>query len=270
MFVLANGAYKSGSTWLLTILTELKKFEEIPAPYRKQVFRQAWVDPARLEEFLESRCHHDHDYVSKGHYGGKRVRELLLSHEDVVVFDITRNLPDTVVSHYYHFTRMYRVDWSFRKYYWLVGRYKAFEVRRYHETWKEPHPNVYVSSFESLKRDFAGEVRRIAAVLSLEPDDEEIARIKEATSLSSMRARRGKAGAERFFRKGEIGDWQAHFDERMLADVQRIERYGLPPLDRAVYALLFDLRTSVRAWARKTMAVRSKSRTAAAKATEIG
>jgi hypothetical protein len=250
VFVLANGAYKSGSTWLLAILCELKKFYEIPEPYRKRVHKQVWVDPVKLRAFLESGCYRERDYISKGHYSSKKTRDLLLSHDDVTVFDITRDLRDTIVSHYYHFSRMYGVDWDFDKYYWRVGRYKAFEIRQYHQTWGISAPNVYVASFERLKRDFGGEVRQIARVLGMELDQAAVERVKEETSLSAMRNQRRKAGATKFFRKGEVGDWAAHFDERTLADVQRIEKHGLPLVERGIYALLFDVRNSVRFKAR--------------------
>ena len=259
MFVLANGAYKSGSTWLLSILSELKDFDEIPEPYRKQVHKQVWVDPVKLRAFLESGCYLERDFVSKGHYSGKKVRDMLLSKEGVIVLDITRDLPDTIVSHYYHFARMYSVDWSFDRYYWRVGRYKAFEIRRYHQTWNVPSPKVYVSSFERLKSDFGGEVRRIARAIGQELGDDDVERIREATTLSSMRKRRRSSGATQFFRKGEVGDWEAHFDERSLADIRSIEEHGLSLVDRGVYAVLFDLRNSARSRIGSLRALRRRS-----------
>lgn len=246
MLVLANGAYKSGSTWLAAILWQIVgDAEPVPEAYRNRGARKGWLAERKIRPFLESGLHLERNYRSKGHIQSTRHRDLLLSHEGVVVFDITRDLRDAVVSHYYHFRRQKGMDWDFRTYYRRVGRYKAHQIVRYHEVWDVPSPQVYVSSFERLKTDFRAEVRRLAAVLGKELDDEAIEAIRQKTSLSSLARQWGQDSRppeERHFRKGGTGDWRDHFDEESLADIAAIERGELGTLDRLAYHSLITVR----------------------------
>lgn len=245
MLVLANGAYKCGSTWLATILTQLVPGRPVPAEYRNPSVRVGWLAESRIAAFLASGLHRRAVYHSKGHVHAPRLRDLLLADDDVVVFDITRDLRDAVVSHYYHFRRQQRVTWDFPTYYRRMGRYKAHQIVRYHEVWAVPHPRVYVSSFERLKEDYAGEVRRLAGVLGTEVDDDQIERIRERSSLRTM-ARRwrqdDRPAEERHFRKGATGDWREHFDEESLADLAAIERGEMGVLGRLAFHSLFTAR----------------------------
>ena len=248
MLVLANGAFKSGSSWLQAILKHIMEFEEIPADFQSPTHKMPWLDRNRIDGFLRSDYHKSGRYLTKSHLYGQHFRKLLLSHDDVLIFDITRDLKDTIVSHYYHFKRDKNVDWSFEKYYWRVGRFKAQQVREYHLTWDEPHPAIYVSSYERLKTSFNDEVKQIGAFLGVDLSEERIAEIKDATSIDKMRKVRGqdkKSEEQRFFRKGAIGDWQNHFDDAMQQDVHMIEQQGLKGKDMLTYRLLFDVRPAV-------------------------
>jgi len=248
MLVIANGAFKSGSSWLLEILKQIRDFDEIPEQYRSSLYRQAWLDHKKALAFLESGYYRERDFISKGHFFGHRYRKLFLSYKDVYVFDITRDMKDSIASHYYHFKRVYGVDWDFPTFYWRVGRFKAYQIKLYHGTWYRSAPTVYVSSYERLKNDFEEEVHRIGRFIGVELEEGRIREIKEITSIESMRQARGQDKLredQRFFRKGVVGDWRNHFNERMLRDVERIESRGLNPLDWSIYHLLFSLRPSL-------------------------
>jgi hypothetical protein len=85
-----------------------------------------------------------------------------------------------------------------------------------------------------LHSAFAEEVRCIANVLNVDVSDHDIERIKEETSLRQLRSQyqsEPKFEGEKFFRKGEIGDWKNHFDEAMLVDIEKIERGGIGAFD---------------------------------------
>lgn len=254
MLVLANGAYKSGSSWLLAILKELAPFDEVPEEFRSPFHKQAWIDGPRLKDFLDSDCYVSRDIVSKGHFYGRRTRDLLLGHEHVFVLDIERDLKDSLVSHYYHVKRDRKLSWTFGEYYRRLGRYKATQILAYHATWREPAPNLYLSSYERLKSDFEGELTTIAAFLGIHVTPEKVAVIKERTSLPAMQRVRGQdklPEEQRFFRKGIVGDWKNHFDEAMLLDLERVCSRGLGPLGATAYTLMFDVRPAVSATFRR-------------------
>jgi len=220
-------------------------FEDVPEAYRSPSHQQAWLDHRKIRAFLDSGCYREKDYLSKGHYYGRRYPDLFLSYDQVYVLDIVRDTKDTIVSHYYHFKRERGVDWDFSSYYWRIGRFKAYQIWLYHETWRGSSPRVYTSSFERLKQDFEEEVANIGRFVGRTLVAEDIERIKRETSITSMQKRHGqdaKKETERFFRKGAVGDWKSHFDEQMLDDISKIERGELDLLGRSLYHLFFSVR----------------------------
>ena len=244
MFILANGAFKSGSTWLRNILLLMADFEEIPAPYQDPRF-DTWVDVYKIKPFLNDVDYATKNYISKSHIHNPRLRDAILAHDNVRVFDIERDLRDVLVSYYYHQVRERRIRVDFERFYWLLGRYKAYQILQYHAAWNIGAPNVYTTSFEKLKNDFNRETAAIADYLGLTVSASEIEAIKEGTSLARQQKERGeedKPEHERFFRKGIIGDWKNHFTPELLADLEQIQSEGFGVLDRARYGILFSSR----------------------------
>ncbi|MEM1422799.1 MAG: sulfotransferase domain-containing protein [Planctomycetota bacterium] len=70
------------------------------------------------------------------------------------------------------------------------------------------------TSYEALKSDTRGEMRRIVTHLGLELSDTRLERMIGAHTFDKTKAR---AGGDTFFRKGESGGWREHFDEDLLA-----------------------------------------------------
>jgi hypothetical protein len=244
MFILANGAFKSGSTWLRNILWLMTDFEEIPPPYQDPRLAH-WVDVYKMKQFLDDVDYANTNYISKSHIHNPRLRDAILSHDNVRVFDIERDLRDVLVSYYYHQVRQRRLRMDFERFYWLLGRYKAYQILQYHAVWDIGAPNVYITSFEKLKNDFDRETAAIADYLGLTVSASDIEAIKEKTSLARQQKDRGeedKPEHERFFRKGIIGDWKNHFTPELLTDLEQIQSEGFGVLDRVRYDVIFTSR----------------------------
>lgn len=248
MLVMANGAFKSGSTWLRDTVLRMGDFAAIPRPYRLPENAQ-WLNPVKLEAFLDEVDCRSVNYISKSHLFGRPYVGMLLSRPGVRVLDISRDIRDTIVSHYHHLVREGRIREGFGPYYWKLGRYKAYQLLLYHASWDTGSPRVYQSSFERLKTDFDAEVRRIADFLGFAVSNERIEEIREETSIDRLRKRRGedaKGEDQRFYRKGAMGDWQRHFDEPMLRDLEQIQRRGLSLPCLVKYHVLFTARQAVK------------------------
>lgn len=255
MFVLANGAFKSGSNWLQAIVMAMGKFEGVPYEYSsRKAPRGPWLASDKVKPFLESKVYTVDDYISKGHFFSAKHRDLFLAYDDVYIFNIKRNLGDTLVSHYYHLIRQnkFHEDYAkpekikegFNRYYWRMGRYKAQQILFYHSTWGIASPKIYTSSFEALKDDFEKEAKGISQFLGLNLSDEGLQHIKEKTSLSSMQKVRGQDKLEehkRFFRKGLVGEWKNHFSDEAFADLQNIQQRGFGPVDMIRYRAIFKV-----------------------------
>ncbi|MEM7226393.1 MAG: sulfotransferase domain-containing protein [Pseudomonadota bacterium] len=242
MLIVCNGAIKSGSTWLYNVVTRLLDLSWPPDSYLTLTNDAHPTIPSRkIEAFLALGLHQEAHYVSKNHYGRQEIRDLLLADSQVRVIDMTRDLRDVIVSAYYDACRRNGFEGSFETYYWRLGRGLADQLSRYHALWGDGHPQVFVTSFETLKTDFRPEVARLAAFLDLPPNPEKIAEIEQETHIDRLRKKySGEAEyateENPFFRKGEIGDWRNHFGPKLIADLERVERHGLSPLDRVELA----------------------------------
>ncbi len=241
MLVIANGAAKSGSTWLYNIVDELAAFERPPSEYiLDEKNRNPEIQYDKLGSLLENLDYSRKDYLIKNHFNAAEERDLILSHADVFVVDIERNLRDVVVSSYFHNLRESSFDGPFKKYYWQTGRWQTDLVRSHHELWKvAPKNRVYVSSYDRLKDAFTEEVQRIATFLGRHLSDLDAQRIAEATSIKKLREKYDDKGAIKFFRKGVSGDWENYFDRLITRDIREIERRGMGGL--GVFAKNFPL-----------------------------
>jgi hypothetical protein len=244
MLVIANGAFKSGSTWQREIIINLMEFQDIPKEYQVPSLPH-WIHPRKLSVLIRSGEHLNNNYITKAHLLSEKYVKLLVGVEGVRVLNIRRDVRDVLVSHYYHLRREDKCPKEFGKYYYRIGRYKAQQVRHYHQMWDRP--GVYCSTFELLKSDFEAEVVRIAEYIGLSLDEKKIRDIKDATSLDRLRnptstKDQARLPASQFFRSGKIGGWKEYFDDDMVADLDRIEVSGLSGLSLLNYHLLFTVR----------------------------
>lgn len=252
MLVLANGAFKSGSTWLRAVVGEMIEHEPIPKPYQDPFY--PWMlDPVKLHRFIREVDYHSKNYISKTHLFTKGYRNLLLRYRNIYILDIKRDLRDVLVSHYHHLLRESKIKVDFEQYYWTIGRYKAYQIYQYHKVWEINSPQVLIVSFERLKLNFEEELLKIGHHLGIKLSLQDIKRIYEATSIEKMREKwkeTEKPEDQRFFRGGRIGDWKDYLTQEMLEDLQRITTVGLRVPEQFKYWTLFVLRPQVKIYLR--------------------
>lgn len=226
MLIIANGAFKSGSTWQFNILKQMTGFAPVPETYRGE-----WVNPTleaeNFAKFLQEVDLSVEKFISKNHIGDRTMRDLIFANSNIYVFNIERDMRDVLVSAYYHNTRKKSEKPDFASFYYERGRDIALRVMNYHRMWAAPEsPRYFLSSYEGLHQDFRGEVLKMATFLGLSLDDAALGAIEAATTIEKLREDYGEENrdeAKRFFRKGEMGDWQNHFDETMLKDLAKLQ-----------------------------------------------
>jgi len=231
MLVICNGAIKSGSTWLYNILDSLAEYSTIDDKYltlRNE--KHPCIRPDLLSRFIESEDVSGRNFLSKNHISERAHRDLVLNNENVYIFDIERDPRDVVVSRYFH--ECFRNDYKsgFHRFYWDIGRRMVANLSGYHALWRDAGPRSYVSSYELLHNDFEAEVARIGAILGQQIDADQARAIREKTSLKRLRKdyeNEPRFEGEKFFRKGQIGDWKNHFDDVLLADIERVQQHGM-------------------------------------------
>ncbi len=237
MLIIANGAFRSGSTWVANILRSMIEYSKIPKRYDNT---KDWgtgnsIHPNKLKAFIKEVNIKDKFYISKNHFGKKKYRNLILKSDHVVVINVHREIKDAVTSGYYYFYRRGEFSGSFKEYYWKRGRYVADSLRNYHKVWETESPIIYKTSYEKLKQDYFAEVKKIGSFVGLSLSDFDVKRIQENTNINRLREKwneKDKEEKERFFRKGVIGDWRNHFDDEMIENIQEIEKKGLSSFER--------------------------------------
>ncbi|PIB23020.1 sulfotransferase domain-containing protein [Maribacter sp. 4G9] len=238
MLVIANGAFKSGSTWQRNLLKNVLEFQPLPKSFRSKD-QDSFIDQNRLADIIKSNEIKTKHFLAKAHiYKRKQIDILTSNVDDVKIFMINRDIRDALVSHYNHFINVRAFKPSFSTYYWLVGRYKAVQLIKYNENWAPYSENVFHSSFESLKSDTAEELKRFTEFLGVSINDEEIKRIIELNSIKKVRE---KSDRKWFFRKGEIGDYKNYLNHSIERDLERMRR-KTNYLDKIGYYLIFEFR----------------------------
>lgn len=241
MLVIANGAFKSGSTWLFNIVRELAPFASPPDIY----LNPHWIDPSiapdKLRDFIEHGDYAHRDYLVKNHLGRRWQVGLLCDRPHAQVLNIERDLRDVVVSAYYHHQRRGVEYADFSDFYWVHGRYIADAVNRYQQRWRNtPATNIFFTSYQALHDDLEREVARLAEFLALDLSAAKVGEVRQQTSLDSLRQRYrgtpygGDQEGQQFFRQGETGSWREYFDPRMLSDLSVVSSRGIGQFGRGL------------------------------------
>lgn len=245
--ILANGAFKSGSTWLREILLNLQSFKPIPPTYASERYSH-WVDICKLDRF-QTDAHLEGDFLSKSHvYRANQVKSSLKL-DSIITLNISRDVRDAVVSAFHHYRRDRRKPYlTFSKYYWSIGRFKALEIAQYNQSWPEDHPRVFFTTYEGLKNSFTNELFRIAEFIGVACTEETVEYIRTTTSLAALRQKKGEQATPeegRFFRKGVIGDWKGHFGEDELSDLDMVLSGDMSVRDKIKYWAAFPARRNL-------------------------
>ena len=227
MLIVANGAFKSGSTWQRNLIRELMDFSSLPEEYAGGDQRKSFLHYKTFPEFVNSDLITREHYLAKAHiYKKEQVKILTDRPEYVKVFLIRRDLRDAIVSHYNHFINFRRIKPSFKTYYWTIGRVKAIEILQYNENWNGDFTNVHHSTFEDLRTNTAEEIKNFAKFLNVKVTDEKVEEIMQKNSLSRMRERSNHR--KWFFRKGQIGDYKNYMSPAIERDLENLSnRRGL-------------------------------------------
>ncbi len=244
MLVVANGAPKSGSTWLFNIIQRMNEFSDVPEEFLlDRENPNSEIVYERLSEFLEDVDFSGTDYLLKNHFGKIEQRDAILGAQDTLVVNIKRDLKDAIVSAYYYNMKLSNKRRSFENFYWREGRYLADNLKRYHQTWESyPSSRVLLVSYERLKAEPVVEVMGIGRFLGLNTTKAAAEQALNATSMEKLREKYDDGGEIKFFRKGTTGEWEKHFRGLALQDIQEIDAYGLrKTLGRRILVKLMTL-----------------------------
>lgn len=148
MLILNNGAPKSGSTWMQTILREA-----LTPDFPDSKWRNDWinpsVDPARLGAFIASSEWHNNDVLVKLHVTASKDMAFL-QRDDVRVIVTVRNAPDSVLSWFHHQIRLGKASLNTKNnWFETTGLRFADRLREHRLSWAL-EPNAILIRYEDL------------------------------------------------------------------------------------------------------------------------
>ena len=218
MLIVANGAFKCGSTWQCDILRGLVEPEPVPEEFQHPTWSNPSIDPQKLPDFLARRQHVAKNFVSKNHiHSDVKLARALIDDPHVLVFNLTRHIGDVLVSAYHHDVRIgaFSGD-TIEEYYWGPGKGRIHGVLNHHRFWNVGHPGVFVGSYEALHTDFATEVQALASFLKVDLDASKLEQIQHKTAFDKIAV----TGPGKFRRKGIVGDSQDTLSDEVLKDLR--------------------------------------------------
>ncbi|KAK2758036.1 hypothetical protein FQN54_004442 [Arachnomyces sp. PD_36] len=228
---------KSGSTWLSYILVLLTNNKGSSLRDSYHWVECSWLYP-RSEEYLETApnprifaSHMPIDMAVGGDVAKSRSKYVY----------IARNPKDVVVS-YFHFESRkswagnYTGDWDHWFKMFVQGKLQRGDwFDHVLGWWNNRHlPNVHFMTYEGLKRDTDGELRKLAEFIGVELTDEKLEEVKSQSDFGTMKKSEFsglgdvKELGEAFFRKGKVGSWKEQFtvQQNELFDQLWAERVG--------------------------------------------
>jgi len=257
MLIICNGVFKSGSTWLHAIVLEILRANNIqlnvvPNNYTNNINSPTTIIESKLMEFLSKEDYINNNYITKSHYYLDETINRRYGNQ-IFFFFVERDVRDAIVSHYFHIRKKYRLSFSFKLYYYMLGRLKAYEILMLNMKYKNAFGSKSFFKYSEMKGKIENVIYKISLTLNLKPlSDKEVALIKENTSISKMRNDLflGKSkyystvqrDREKVIRKGVVGDWKNHFSKNQEHDIKRIEGLKISLLFQLVYYIFFTLR----------------------------
>ena len=158
---------------------------------------------------------------------------------------IMRNPKDTLVS-LYHFYRMNKALGQFSgnwdEFFELYKNKRLYyeDVLDHNVGWarQADQPNVHLIKYEDLHKDPHGEVKKLADFFGVSVTDDEVENIVQTTTMENMASDKRMIPIlpvfdekiSKFFRKGQVGDWQNHFSDEQSTYVDAEYEAKVKPL----------------------------------------
>ncbi|ELT93527.1 hypothetical protein CAPTEDRAFT_171350 [Capitella teleta] len=236
---------KSGTTWMGEILRQMRAYHpESVGPDTSMLLSYVELNvptpdtPTALEiqdQLISPR-------FIKTHLPYEFMKEAV-EREGLKVVVVLREPKDTLTSYYYHYCNLFSFPGDFHQFFELVRQDRLlggniFKMSR--DWWQARHlPNVLVVKYEELKKDAAHVVRRIGEFLEIPLDAEAVNKIVQQCDMNTMKKTLLSMNpgdpklvkiAEKFFRKGIVGDWKNHMTQDEVDFVDECVRKYYDPV----------------------------------------
>lgn len=247
MWIVANGAPKSGSTWIFQILTATGAFLRLPERFQDPRWLNLSVADRLVGKAADFLCAAPQSYISKQHWADRNAG--LAARPGIRIVNIIRDIRDTVVSRYHHDVRTAGYQGGISAYLETNLEKLIRDNVAYHAYWMDAGTaapgSYYITSYEYLTDDYLTAGRALVDFCATGLAPEKIAAALEASRFENKKV----TGPGAFFRKGRafaFGDDLTGAEAGRILEVARDA--GLPQ----VKARIAGFNPALRPWLERT------------------
>ncbi len=201
MWIVANGAMKSGSTWIFQLFSLSEAVSQLPKEFQNPGWSNPSVAHGCLRSAAKTMCSSSSVYVTKQHWRNKN--SFLMSLPGIKVFNIIRDIRDVIVSRYYHDVRKFGFQGDIEKFLNEKLDFLVQENCEYHSYWMdapELHKNsYYITAYEYLLVEYEKAAHDMFAFSGISLTDQQ----REKTLQRNIFQNKPVTGEGKFFRKGK-------------------------------------------------------------------
>lgn len=233
MWIVANGALKSGSTWIYQLLSQLEETTPTPPEFQQQGWKNASVTQARVADAAQSLGARPEVFVSKQHWA--RDNSYLLQQPGIKVVNIVRDIRDVIVSRFHHDKRSFGYPGDISDFLRERMENMVAENVHYHSYWINSGyisaETYYVTSYEYLLDQYEAAARALFGFCGFEVSQKSF----QATLEGNLFQNKPKTGEGQFFRKGRafsFGDDLSPEQSQMILD--QAQKLGFAGVKRKI------------------------------------
>lgn len=211
MWVIANGAPKTGSTWPVQLLNATGHFERVPDAVQAPNWQNSSVRTDIPREAVDDLAASPKPYLSKQHWHDEKKEYLGVP--GIKVLNSIRDIRDTFVSRYYHDVRLKKFRGSINRY--LKNKGEAFvnQFCNYQQYWIAAAgispQSYYILSYERMSKDYENATKDLLKFCDVDLGDDQFSRVVENCSFAQH-----DSGPGKFFRKGKVHAFSDDLTER--------------------------------------------------------
>ncbi|XP_059177398.1 sulfotransferase 6B1-like [Physella acuta] len=222
--ILVCGYPKTGCHWTWEIMVMILKGKAEYSDIGKLVTMLELANPELIESTPSPRILNTHAWFEE------LPSELRTLKNKIVL--TTRNPKDVAVSLYNHHINLTDMFSGYNSQFkdwmplWLNGTVEYGSFVEFHQKWDQairefPDHPILIMSYEKMKQDLEGAVRRLATFLEVDLTEEQIQDITRAAEFDVMKAKFKGSPSDVLIRKGEVGDWKNWFTDVMSEEVDK-------------------------------------------------
>ena len=238
----------AGTVWMKFIAALVMSEGKMPEnlPFASKVHLEFCFPDASEEEVLKRIQDSPSPRLLSSHAHLRFIEKQVMK-DKVRVIVVMRNPKDTLVS-LYHFYQIgkalgfYKGTWDEFFQLFKEKRLWGGDMFDFNTAWWKvrDQDNIFITTYEEMKKDHEGVVRKVAKFLGKELSDEVVQKIVELTGFEQMKSNplvngegMAKSGLfdyskSQFMRKGHVGDWKNYFTEDQAKYIQELcdQRYS--------------------------------------------